>query len=725
MNNIFEDESKYMFRKKFSYGKFKTAEYLYRLLESKNAIYNNRFFDDVLDELLGDLRPLLREIIETVKSAPKSSVRTNALKFLKGTRDWDKRDVEGRFDDILEELPKITGIFRTCLMRRLSDMMNEQPYDLQTFVRARRHMKKLFLLSDTMLNVFECLYFLENSAIGRYLSDEIEIWTKQNRYIAAKILDIKTSELEEAISSLLSYGLIETYRDDNYQIDDNVLPIWETPEVYDMSKFFCSPLKGKTLPLEMFRIPENDLNYVMKLLTSKTKAPINIMLYGPPGTGKTTFVRSLAKALRMKAWSVNATDNGNRRAALVACLNIARKHKNSFVLVDEAENMLDIGFRPEGKSWLNTFLEKSDNKIIWVTNNVHEINAAVKRRFSFSIFFDNLGKRERNFLFRDVIHEHKAERYFDDAQIMNLAKNYEVSAGVIDSAVRQAKSLRYGKRDFVRAVESSLNAYSRFMHNGYESVRRNIEVPEGFVTEGITLEGSLDALMARCRKADSAMRNESFNMTGGCATMLFYGPPGTGKTALARYIAHELDRECFIVRASDLLNCYVGMTEKSIAEAFRHAEMEGSVLVIDEADTFLYSRDNAVRSWEISEVNEFLTNLEECRCFCICTTNRFNELDSAAMRRFSCKVSFTWAKPSQILALYKSHLSPLCDSEIDAETERELMSLRRLTPGDFHAVRVQFNSFFEDKKVTHEELLRALKREETLKARYINRDIGF
>lgn len=58
---------------------------------------------------------------------------------------------------------------------------------------------------------------------------------------------------------------------------------------------------------------------------------------------------------------------------------------------------------------------------------------------------------------------------------------------------------------------------------------------------------------------------------------------------------------------------------------------------IDEIDTFLYSQETAIHSWEVSAVNELLTSLEECRCFCICTTNRFKELDAAAVRRFSYK----------------------------------------------------------------------------------------
>jgi SpoVK/Ycf46/Vps4 family AAA+-type ATPase len=108
----------------------------------------------------------------------------------------------------------------------------------------------------------------------------------------------------------------------------------------------------------------------------------------------------------------------------------------------------------------------------------------------------------------------------------------------------------------------------------------------------------------------------------GAGTMLFYGPPGTGKTALARYIAEVLERECIVKPVSELQSMWVGETEKNIARAFQQAEADGAVLVFDGADSFIYTRDTAQQSWETSQVNEFLTCLEECRGFCICTTNR-------------------------------------------------------------------------------------------------------
>jgi SpoVK/Ycf46/Vps4 family AAA+-type ATPase len=172
--------------------------------------------------------------------------------------------------------------------------------------------------------------------------------------------------------------------------------------------------------------------------------------------------------------------------------------------------------------------------------------------------------------------------------------------------------------------------------------------------------------------------------------MLFYGPPGTGKTALARHIARELERECVVKRASDILSCFVGGSEQNVAEAFRYAEKEGAVLVIDEADTFLYHRETAQRSWEISIVNEFLTALEEHKGFCICTTNRLKKMDPAAIRRFSFKVGFTYAGEEQIAALYSALLAPLADGKLPCALEPKLRGMAHLTPGDFHAVRSQY-----------------------------------
>ncbi|MCL1985346.1 MAG: ATP-binding protein, partial [Betaproteobacteria bacterium] len=152
---------------------------------------------------------------------------------------------------------------------------------------------------------------------------------------------------------------------------------------------------------------------------------------------------------------------------------------------------------------------------------------------------------------------------------------------------------------------------------------------------------------------------------------------------------------------------------------FARAEDDGAVLVIDEADSFIYSRDRAQHSWESTLVNEFLTALEECRGFCICTTNRRDTMDAAAMRRFSAKIAFSYARPEQLAALYDKLLAPLCNTALPPDLRRELLALPHLTPGDFQVVRAQCAGRFGKAAadISHERLVAALRKEQALKLR--------
>jgi SpoVK/Ycf46/Vps4 family AAA+-type ATPase len=230
-------------------------------------------------------------------------------------------------------------------------------------------------------------------------------------------------------------------------------------------------------------------------------------------------------------------------------------------------------------------------------------------------------------------------------------------------------------------------------------------------------------ILEKLHRIDAVMR-EGAEVRPGFGTMLFYGPPGTGKSEFARYLSDELGRELVARRACDLLSMYVGESEKNIANAFKEAERENSVLLIDEADSFIYSREIAVRPWESTMVNEFLTALEKYRGFCICTTNRMKHLDPAAMRRFSFKAPFTYAKPRQAEALYELLLAPIAAGRMSDNARMRLSSLPRLTPGDFHAVRNQY-WLLNPREVTHEQLIDALIAEQNAKLEDSGRRIGF
>src|SRR5208283_6048351 len=91
--------------------------------------------------------------------------------------------------------------------------------------------------------------------------------------------------------------------------------------------------------------------------------------------------------------------------------------------------------------------------------------------------------------------------------------------------------------------------------------------------------------------------------------LLFYGPPGSGKTALAHRLAQTLDRPLMVKRASDLVSKYLGDTETNLCAMFDEAAADEAILLLDEADSFLQDRALAQRQWEVTEVNELLTQM--------------------------------------------------------------------------------------------------------------------
>jgi SpoVK/Ycf46/Vps4 family AAA+-type ATPase len=207
------------------------------------------------------------------------------------------------------------------------------------------------------------------------------------------------------------------------------------------------------------------------------------------------------------------------------------------------------------------------------------------------------------------------------------------------------------------------------------------------------------------RSDQQAVRN--FNL-------LFYGPPGAGKSELARYIAGHLERELIVKRVSDVVSPYVGETEQNISRIFAEAEAAEAVLVIDEADSFLFNRSRAVRSWEISQTNEFLTQMERFRGILICTTNRFEDLDQASVRRFNYKIGFRCLKPEGNVIFYRKLLSPLTTAPLNKEWGDMLENIGDLTPGDFRVVRDRF-AISPPERVTHDMMVQALREESQIK----------
>jgi SpoVK/Ycf46/Vps4 family AAA+-type ATPase len=175
----------------------------------------------------------------------------------------------------------------------------------------------------------------------------------------------------------------------------------------------------------------------------------------------------------------------------------------------------------------------------------------------------------------------------------------------------------------------------------------------------------------------------------GHGTLCFHGPPGTGKTALAEHIAQAVGKPLLVRQASDLMSKYVGETEQNMARMFEEAQSESAVLLLDEADSFLRSRQRAERTYEVTEVNEMLQGMERFAGLFICTTNLFDALDEAALRRFTFKVRFKPLTAEQRVLMFVAEALAGDATQLMTEQRQRLAVLDQLAPGDFAAVKRQ------------------------------------
>ena len=123
---------------------------------------------------------------------------------------------------------------------------------------------------------------------------------------------------------------------------------------------------------------------------------------------------------------------------------------------------------------------------------------------------------------------------------------------------------------------------------------------------------------------------------------------------------------------------YLGQSERLIARAFEEAADRRAMLILDEADSFLQDRSRAHRSWEVTQVNELLVQMERHRFPFVCTTNLMASLDPATLRRFLFKVKFLAMTPGQIAEAFRRAFGE--------EPPRSVTTLDPLTPGDIAVV---------------------------------------
>ena len=519
--------------------------------------------------------------------------------------------------------------------------------------------------------------------------------------------------IEEACSNkstLKRMGLV----DNDLEISRRIILFLDGISGNDLDSLYFKIYEGSCVPYKKLcrNNPKVEIAFEM-LKRIKPGQGINIFFYGVEGTGKTELAKAIAKELKRPLVLTNISIDGVHRESrenstiqerLGSIMFAATKYQNkrAILLVDEADVILNCC----EKGALNFFLEQIKVPVIWISNEIRLIENSTLRRFDYSIAFERLDSEKRLQIWQSVISEQGAVGMLAPSTVQQFAETFPITAGGVTQAIAGAKFLQENGSKVApeKAVRIIADAQTNLLSLSCEYANRDKEshAPK-YILDALNVEGDMNRIMKVMQSFDAKWKNMQEMDRPKSLNILFYGAPGTGKTELAKHLARTLNRKLIVKKVSSLLDCYVGETEKNIRKMFREAEEKKAILFLDEADSMLSERAGAEHRWEVTQVNELLTQMENFKGIFIAATNFNDNLDAASRRRFALKLKFNYLKPDGIEKVWQAFFPKV-------ECSATARDLKALTPGDFKAVHDTFQ-YYDESDVTADSILQALRHE--------------
>jgi SpoVK/Ycf46/Vps4 family AAA+-type ATPase len=562
--------------------------------------------------------------------------------------------------------------------------------------------------------------------LARYQRDlrgllvEFKVSNAQEAYAAlAAVAGVEAGDVAEALragSRLERIGMIEnliseqniTDLADLMKVSEQLPPVLmrEYRAPGELMAVFTRPVSpSELLPADFAFVAEDAamLTALLKNATQRREPGVNVLLYGPPGTGKTELAKVCAAAAGLALYEVEYADrDGNslsgrdRYRSLQISQVFLKGSADVALLFDEVEDVFppisseaaqliarldssDPGpsSSVSGKAWVNQILETNPVPVVWITNRIEQIDPAFRRRFQYhlQLLSPPPGARE------GLVARALAGATVGEGFAARLAERRGLTPAQIRTAVRFARLAQTeaapDAAGFEALIERQLAGADKAL-GGARTERGARPVVTDYDLSLLNVESRYEV-----PRIVAALQRR------GHGTLCFHGAPGTGKTALAEHIARALQKPLMVRQTSDIASKYVGETEQNMARMFEEAASEGAVLLLDESDSFLRSRRLAERHYEVTEVNEMLQGMERHAGIFICTTNLFEDLDEAALRRFTFKIRFHPLTAEQRLRMFVAEALGGDTASLTAEQRGRLLALDPLVPGDFAAVQRQ------------------------------------
>lgn len=448
----------------------------------------------------------------------------------------------------------------------------------------------------------------------------------------------------------------------------------------------------------------------LKTAIRKGESGVNILLLGPTGCGKSELARVLISKSGLPGFQICAgSEKVNPEFDIerqLEQLDWAQRMQARPGAVLVFDGLSDAVKHCIGQ--LKAQLDETRLPTIWIGNGTEALSDSVLRRFAFHIDLGRASistrKQIASTLTRDFL--------IDGDKLDGIASDPDISPAQIQMAVRFAKLVDAEDAPArANVLLSALEAGQR-IKGGTTYSQIHPANNSGWDIDALNLEASapLPRILAALRRT-------------GAASLAFYGTPGTGKTSLATHISHSLNKPLICKRVSDLSSRWIGETEKSIANMFREATAENAVLLLDEGDSFLRDRRLARASWEVTQVNELLQQMESFKGVFICATNLMEDIDAAALRRFTFKIKFLPLDDQRRRRMLARFALADADADLPRPISDRLSALSELAPGDFATVRRQ--EILIDEPFSLEAWITELEREHALRNPTLKRRVGF
>jgi transitional endoplasmic reticulum ATPase len=399
-------------------------------------------------------------------------------------------------------------------------------------------------------------------------------------------------------------------------------------------------------------------------------APKGVLLYGPPGSGKTLIARAVANETSAHFVTINGPEiidklYGASEANLRGIFEDARKNAPAIIFIDEIDAIApkreDLsGDRQVERRVVAQLLALMDGLesrgnviVIAATNLPNSLDPALRRpgRFDREISINVPDKDGRY----DILQIHtRGMPLAADVDLLRLAAVTHGFVGADLQAFCREAAMGALRRllpdidfsqaqipyDKLMALEVTADDFAMALADIEPSAIREVftEIPD---VSWDDVGGLDDVRRLLIEAVEWPLRHaRAFDHVGVRASkgILLYGAPGTGKTLLAKALASESEANFISVKGPELLNRWVGESERGVREIFHKARMAAPCIIFfDEIDAIAPPRggggDSGVTERVVSQLLTELDGIEALKgVVVLAATNRIDRVDPALQR---------------------------------------------------------------------------------------------